>query len=118
MVQFEMAILYVSYVSFTQGLLYQPSACMRRRVTVVVCVCLSVFLCVCLLSHILPLECLFVLKILSGTPQAKSAPLRRSSTCSVESHTYGQPFSCGHACALSLPSPRDLHFSAFIIMQY
>ena len=42
---------------------------MRRRVTVVVlsvCVCVSV----CLLSHISPLERLFVLKILSRTQRA------------------------------------------------
>ena len=36
---------------------------MSRRVTVVA-------LCVCLLSHISPLECLFVHKILSHTQQA------------------------------------------------
>ena len=48
---------------------YVPSARMRRRVTVVgLCVC--VCLCVCLLSHISPLEHLFVLKILSRTQRA------------------------------------------------
>ena len=42
---------------------------MRRRVTVVVLsVCVCVF--VCLLSHISPLERLFVLKILSPTQRA------------------------------------------------
>ena len=40
---------------------------MRRRVTVVV---LSVCVCVCLLSHISPLERLFILKILSRTQRA------------------------------------------------
>ena len=61
-------------------------------------VCLSV----CLLSHISPLERLFVLKTLSRTQRAtkvkkicgvfsETAPLQRSSTPSVDGHTYVQP---------------------------
>ena len=60
-------------------------------------------LCVCLLSHISPLERLFVLKTLSRTQRAtkvknicgvfsETAPLQRSSTPSVDGHTYSRPF--------------------------
>ena len=65
--------------------------------------CSWVCLCVCLLSHISPLERLFVLKTLSRTQRAtkvkkfvgvfsETAPLQRSSTPSVDGHTYSRPF--------------------------
>ena len=73
---------------------------------------LSVCVCVCLLSHISPLERLFgpentVMYSVGNGGQnicgvfSETAPLWRSSTASIESHTYGWPFFCGkHICAL------------------
>ena len=69
-------------------------------------VCLSVCLsvCVCLLSHISPTECLFILKTLSRTQRAtkvkkkicgvfsENAPLLRSSGVAVMFHTFRWPF--------------------------
>ena len=88
---------------------------------------------VCLLTHISPLERLFILKILScsysggnGGPKkcglfSETSLLRRSGTPSVESHTYSWPFSCGKStCALpramnilNMVAPGVLSFSAF-----
>ena len=71
--------------------------------------------CVCLFSHISPLERLFTMKILSHTPRATevkkivgfSALLQRSSTPSIESHTYSRPFSYEkRACALYIVLPQ------------
>ena len=47
-----------------------PQCKCASRVTVVRCVCVCVCLSVCLLSHILSMECTFVLKTLSRTQQA------------------------------------------------
>ena len=73
---------------------------------------LSVCLSVCLLSHISPMERLFVLKTLSRTQRATKVkkivgfslkPLRCRDPAlpPLYGHAYNRPFSCGkHACAL------------------
>ena len=90
---------------------------MRRRVTVV-------GLSVCVLSHISPLERLFVLKFLSRTQQATKVkkfvgfslkPLRCGDPALPPLkaiHTVGH-FSADSAHAHAV-APRVLHFSAFI----
>ena len=66
---------------------YKPRCACAARVTVVGFVCVSVCVCVCLLSHISPLERLFVLNHSTGNGGQKScgvfsetASLRRSGT--------------------------------------
>ena len=55
----------------TMSVVINPRRACAARVTVVVMsVCLSVCLCVCPLSHISPMERLFVLKTLSRTQRA------------------------------------------------
>ena len=85
-----------------------PRRACAARVTVVGSVCLSVYLCVCPLSHISPMEHLFVLKTLSRTQRATKVkifvgfslkPLRCRDPAlpPLYGHAYSRPFF--HACS-------------------
>ena len=97
------------------------------------CVCVCVCVCVCLLSHISPLEHLFVLKILSRTQRATEVkkivgfslkplhcgdpalpPLK--AICTV-GHFPAESTHAHYTCSSIYHAvlPRVLHFSAFIL---
>ena len=98
------------------------SACMHRRVTVVVLsVCLSVKSHLTSGASVRPKNA-----ILSGPQRSKicgvlseTTPLQRSSTPSIENHTYSNPFFSAKSTHAQysinhVVMPRVLHFSAFV----
>ena len=99
-------------------MLINPWCARAVRVTVCVCVCLSVKSHLTSGASVHP-ENTVVYSVGNGGPKicvvfSETAPLQRSSTPSVEDHTYSQPFSCGKRTYLPHVAPRFLHFSAFI----
>ena len=89
---------------------------MRRRVTVVGSVCVCVCVSVCLLSHISPLEHLFVLKILSRTQKvcgffSETTLLQEIQHCSVESKRMVRhfPAESAHAHCIACAFSRFAH---------
>ena len=105
-----------------------PRRACAARVTVVVSVCLRVCVSVCLLSHISPMERLFVLKTLSRTQRATKVknfvgfslkPLRCRDPAPppLYGHAYSRPFLHAYfSCIYAHDTPpRVQHFSAFHI---